>query len=347
MTAKFEGARTYAVPKERIFHACIDAMQLSGFMITASDPQSGSISAVSPDSQYSSRPDSGFLEEIGLIIADLAGLLSKFKERISVRIADDGSVHAISVSEPRTIRLDHGRNRQHVLWLWGALDAALGPEGASVKITIDDGVTMTRGAGSRQDAGPRWASPGTESGVAGHADLTAVPAGSVSDAHAFISYIREDSGQVDTVQRALEAAGVRVWRDTSELWPGEDWRARIRDAITRNALVFIACFSRHGVARDKSYQYEELALAIGELRLRRPDVPWLIPVRFDDCAIPDYDIGAGRTLTSLQRADLFGDSRDEAASQLIKAVLRILGPERAAPQSADLPTGNHPLGQAG
>jgi hypothetical protein len=144
--------------------------------------------------------------------------------------------------------------------------------------------------------------------------------------HAFISYVHEDSQAVDQLQRTLEAAGIRVWRDTADLWPGEDWRAKIRHAITNDALVFIACFSPRSLARDKSYQNEELALAIDQLRRRRPDIPWLIPVRFGDCDIPDYDIGAGRTLSSLQRADLFGKNFDAGALRLVAAVLRILGP---------------------
>lgn len=109
--------------------------------------------------------------------------------------------------------------------------------------------------------------------------------------HAFISYVREDSHRVDQLQQTLEAAGVRVWRDTADLWPGEDWRAKIRRAITSNAFVFIACFSNVSVSRNRSYQNEELTLAIEQLRQRRPDDPWLIPVRFDACDIPDRDIG--------------------------------------------------------
>ena len=143
--------------------------------------------------------------------------------------------------------------------------------------------------------------------------------------HAFISYVREDSHHVDRLQRRLEEAGVRVWRDTADLWPGEDWRAKIRQAITDDALVFIACFSRQSLARAKTYQNEELTLAIEQLRMRAPDDPWLIPVRLDDCEIPNRDIGAGRTLTSIQRADLFGDRADEGATRLVAAVLRILG----------------------
>ena len=110
--------------------------------------------------------------------------------------------------------------------------------------------------------------------------------------HAFISYVREDSGEVDVLQKMLEAAGIPVWRDTSNLWPGEDWRAKIRGAISRDALVFIACFSSHSAARQQSYQNEELLLAIDQLRRRRPDDPWLIPVRFDDCDVPDFELGA-------------------------------------------------------
>ena len=64
----------------------------------------------------------------------------------------------------------------------------------------------------------------------------------LSAGHAFISYVREDSNRVDQLQRRLEAAGIPVWRDTADLWPGEDWRAEIRRAISDNALVFIACF---------------------------------------------------------------------------------------------------------
>jgi hypothetical protein len=142
--------------------------------------------------------------------------------------------------------------------------------------------------------------------------------------HAFISYVHEDWHEVDRLQEALEAAGIAVWRDTDDLWPGEDWRRKIRRAITDNALVFIACFSSHSAARVRTFQNEELLLAIEQLRLRRPDDPWLIPVRFDDCKIPDFDLGGGRTLASIQRADLFGDRRTTGIQRLVKAILRLL-----------------------
>ena len=91
-------------------------------------------------------------------------------------------------------------------------------------------------------------------------------------------------------------------------------------------MAFIACFSSHSVTRQKSHQNEELLLAVEQLRSRQPDDPWLIPVRFDDCAIPDRDLGGGRTLASLQQVDLFGANRDAAAARLVAAVKRLLPP---------------------
>lgn len=142
--------------------------------------------------------------------------------------------------------------------------------------------------------------------------------------HAFISYVREDGRRVDRLQGILEAAGIRVWRDTANLGPGQDWKMQIRQAITSSSLVFIACFSENSEMRQESYQYEELILAVEQMRSRRPGQPWLIPVRFAECQIPDFDLGAGRTLDSLQRVDLFSDSWETGAARLVAAVLRIL-----------------------
>jgi transcriptional regulator with XRE-family HTH domain len=161
--------------------------------------------------------------------------------------------------------------------------------------------------------------------------------------HVFISYVREDTHRIDQLQQALEAAGIPVWRDTAALWPGEDWRAKIRQAITDDALVFVVCFSRASLRRRRSYQNEEIVLAIEQSRQRRPDVPWLIPVRLDECEIPDLDLGGGRTLRSIQRADLFGDRYGEELAKLIAAVSRIPG----KPGTTAAPRASAPAAPAG
>lgn len=143
--------------------------------------------------------------------------------------------------------------------------------------------------------------------------------------HAFISYVSADSPLVDGLQERLMAAGVHVWRDTSDLSPGQDRRTAIRRAITNGAFVFLACFSRQGLTQATTHQNEELTLAIDQMRIRRPDRPWLIPVRFDDCTIPDLDVGGGRTLASIQRADLFGQGYEQNLAGLIAAIQQIVG----------------------
>jgi hypothetical protein len=221
-----------------------------------------------------------------------------------------------------------------VWWAWEALRL---PPAGSDRLGVALAVAAVVSAAS---GGPLFWWAGRENADDSHGDTAlrlrgGPPIGKVATSsagqseklpgHAFISYVREDSPYVDQLQNSLEVAGIRVWRDTSDLWPGVEWKAKIRQAITDNALVFIACFSQQSLARSKSYQNEELVLAIEQLRLRRPDDPWLIPVRFDNCEIPDRDIGGGRTLASIQGVDLFGDRSGEAMTRLIETVLRILG----------------------
>jgi TIR domain len=142
--------------------------------------------------------------------------------------------------------------------------------------------------------------------------------------HAFISYVREDRERVNRLQAVLEGAGIKVWRDTADLWPGQDWKIEIRKAITAHSLAFIACFSENTEARVTSYENEELILAVEQMRLRAPGHAWLIPVRFAECATPAFDLGAGRRLDSLQRVDLFDGSWELGIPRLVRAVLGIL-----------------------
>lgn len=157
----------------------------------------------------------------------------------------------------------------------------------------------------------------------------------MSGDHVFISYISEDSGFVDELQSALEAAEFVVWRDKDNLWPGDDWQQKIRDAIRSGSFVFLACFSSNLAKREKTYQFEELTLAAEEYRLRPPGAPWLITARFDECMVPEFDLGAGRTLgRSIHRADLFGSQKSAQLSRLIVSIQRALGSAPGVPPAS-------------
>jgi hypothetical protein len=143
-----------------------------------------------------------------------------------------------------------------------------------------------------------------------------------------LSYARSDKARIGKLQRVLEANGIPVWRDIQSLQPGQDWKLAIRRAITKDALAFVACFSRTGQSGAASYQNEELLLAIDQFRRHPPDQMWLIPVRLDECELPEYDLGAGRTLASLQSADLFGKTRADHTKRLIEMIAQVVGSKR-------------------
>jgi hypothetical protein len=165
--------------------------------------------------------------------------------------------------------------------------------------------------------------------------------------HAFISYVREDSKAVERLWRALEAAEIPVWRDTTDIRLGLDWRDEIRQAITEDALVVIACFSDSSEAREKTVQREELTLAVEQYQQRPQDRAWLIPVRLSDCQIPKIDLGGGKTLDRLNRLDLFGDQWDESCARLVDEISWMLeGLEEQQP-SPDEPGSDLPDGPSG
>ncbi len=224
----------------------------------------------------------------------------------SPRDADD---HIVIWGQPEKTSIEAGHAREYLTWLKATDDAAEWLAGLTAPIgfgeeDVGEFLEQIKRLGRRRR-------DRTEP-----ADIRG---------HVFISYVHEDAEHVDRMQRRLEQAGVRVWRDREALWPGQNWQVEIRRAIQDDALVFIACFSRQGLAKSKSYQNAELDLAIEQLKLRKPDDPWLIPVRLDDCEVPDLPIGVGRTLASLHRADLFGERAEQGSARLVEAVLRILG----------------------
>lgn len=143
--------------------------------------------------------------------------------------------------------------------------------------------------------------------------------------HAFISYVHEDSEQIDKLTTLLKAANIPHWRDRTDLGPGDMWKAKIREAISSGSLAFLACFSTKSTGKPKSYQNEEITLAAEEFRLRPPGRTWLIPIRFDDCEIPEWDLGGGRTLRDINYIDLFGDHYAENVVKLIEATKKAMG----------------------
>ncbi len=151
---------------------------------------------------------------------------------------------------------------------------------------------------------------------------------------AFVSYVHENDDLVDELCGVLEAAGIPFWRDRNDLGPGDLWREEIREAIRNGSLVFLACFSAEQVARESSHMNEELTLAVEEFRRMPPGRKWLIPIRFDDTPLPDWDLGAGIRLDDLNYVDLFGSAKVANAASLVTTIHRLMGDRQLSAASA-------------
>lgn len=138
----------------------------------------------------------------------------------------------------------------------------------------------------------------------------------------FVSYVREDSAQVDALCSRLQAAGIVPWRDTDSLLPGDEWKVAIRRAIN-SGTAFVACFSPASEAKPSTYMREELILALEQFRQRELDSGWFLPVKLGPCDVPDYSIGSGRTLNDLQFVDLHRDF-ERGLRRLLVAIDRLM-----------------------
>jgi len=101
---------------------------------------------------------------------------------------------------------------------------------------------------------------------------------------AFLSYCREDATEVRQLHDRLTAAGVEVWLDEVALLPGHDWKSEIAKAVRRSDVV-IVCLSRRAVAKV-GYVQKEIREALQYADEHPPDSMFVVPVRFDECAIP-------------------------------------------------------------
>ena len=120
--------------------------------------------------------------------------------------------------------------------------------------------------------------------------------------HAFISYVKEDREFVEYIVDVLRQNDVEVWLDKDDIALGMRWKDSIRNAI-RDGKFFVPIFSRNWENREKSYANEELTLAIDELRQRPTNRTWYVPLRIDECALPDRSIGGGENLQDIQYLD--------------------------------------------
>ena len=101
----------------------------------------------------------------------------------------------------------------------------------------------------------------------------------------FISYARVDAEPVAEIYRRLKAAGYDPWIDSEDLLPGVKWKDAIVKAV-READLFLLCISSQSSNRQGFIQ-REIKIAFDQLEEKTSDHIYFIPVRLEECDLPD------------------------------------------------------------
>src|SRR5579862_7844928 len=97
----------------------------------------------------------------------------------------------------------------------------------------------------------------------------------------FISHASQDAEAAGRICEALQAAGIEVWFDQSELRGGDAWDQSIRKQIKTCAL-FLPVISRNTHDRVEGYFRLEWKLGVDRSHLISADQAFLLPVVIDD-----------------------------------------------------------------
>lgn len=101
----------------------------------------------------------------------------------------------------------------------------------------------------------------------------------------FLSYAKEDRAYIENIYQRLKKEGYKPWLDSVDLLPGQHWEIEIPNAL-RSSDFIIVFFSSISISKQ-GYVQKEFKLALEILDTLPDDRICIIPVRLDDCIIPD------------------------------------------------------------
>ena len=156
----------------------------------------------------------------------------------------------------------------------------------------------------------------------------------------FLAHAREDNAQVRKLYADLKARGLHPWLDKVDLIPGQNWEIEIPKAI-RDAGIFLACLSSRSVGKV-GYIQNEFRLALSAFGKRPPGSIFLIPVRLDDCEVPDLqDPDLGLRLRAIHWVDLWEEDGFDRLVRAIEHALGIATPPEASREEASTREAKH------
>ena len=152
---------------------------------------------------------------------------------------------------------------------------------------------------------------------------------SKSDIQIFLAHASEDKAEVLTLYDSLKASGYKPWLDVKDLFPGQQWRVEIPKALKKSDIV-IACLSQTSIAKQ-GYIQREFKLALNESIERSSDTIYLIPLKLNDCQVPDVQIAQyAVSLQDFQWVDYWRPDGFERLTQAIEQLRGSLDPLTAS-----------------
>ncbi|MCA2921183.1 MAG: SUMF1/EgtB/PvdO family nonheme iron enzyme [Microcystis sp. M038S1] len=149
-----------------------------------------------------------------------------------------------------------------------------------------------------------------------------------SEIQIFLAHASEDKPAVLALHERLKQAGYKPWLDKKDLIPGQNWRSVIPKAIADSQL-FIACLSQRSIAKQGFVQ-REFKMALNQYADRPPNSIYLIPLRLDECDIPDLrQEEYGLNLRDLHWLDYW---EEDGYEQLERAITHQFNPEPEEPK---------------
>lgn len=124
----------------------------------------------------------------------------------------------------------------------------------------------------------------------------------------FMCYAREDKLLVKEAYHHLKNDGLPVWLDGMDLLPGQNWQQVTIQTLKKSSFILIF-FSKHSVTK-RGFVQREFKVALDTLNEIPDDQIFIIPVRLDNCDIPEK-------FKTIHCIDLFEEGSYE---KIIKAI---------------------------
>ena len=108
---------------------------------------------------------------------------------------------------------------------------------------------------------------------------------SSSPLQVFLAHSSHDKKAVRDIYHLLNLDGFAPWLDEVSLVPGQDGNTKIKRAVQTSQAVAVF-LSRNSMDRD-GYVHKEIALALDYAERQREGSIFVIPIRLEDCTVPD------------------------------------------------------------